>query len=262
VTETPAPAPDPELPFTDVGDPYFPLLRVAAEDDRITFVPAVAPGEYDLRTLAGGRWVLVPRPPAKLPYRVVDRFGRGWLTCYERASTYPDVEGVWTLDRIIAERGPVREVVGPTREDVDELEHALACAKRRAAATVLYALHRVAQGIREKYGDDDLLVAGRPGSWESALLPRLAHEVGARISASRVDAAATAVTIATLELWTTGRETYTEVAENLASVFGRVVDGRGGWDQVADQWLLESPYDEEVRNLLTSTSRYFGPYNG
>lgn len=255
MTETPAP----DLPFTDVGEPYFPRLYVTADDDRITFVPAVAPGEYDLRTLTSGRWVLVPRPPAERPYRVVDRFGRGWLTCHEQASTFPDIEGVWTLERIAAERGPVREVVSPTREDVDELEHALACAKRRAAATVLYALHKVATAFREKSGDDDLLVAGRPGSWESALLPRLAHEVGARISVRRVDAAAAAITIATLELWTTERETYTEVAENLASVFGRVVDGRGGWDQVADQWLLESPYDEEVRNLLTSTSRYFGP---
>lgn len=258
MTETPTP----DLPFTDVGEPYFPRLHVAADDDRTAFVPAVAPGEYDLRTLAGGRWVLVPRPAPERPYRVVDRLGRGWLTCHERASTYPNIEGEWTLERITAERGPVREVVCPTRGDVDELKHALACAKRRAAATVLYALHQVSKALHDEYGHDELLVAGRPGSWESALLPRLTYEVGSQISAGRVDMAATAIVIGTLRLWTTERTTYTEVAENLAAVFGRVVDGRGGWDQVADRWLLESPHDEEVRHLLASTSRYFGPYGG
>lgn len=256
MTETPE---TPDLPFTDVGGPYFPRLYVASDDDRTAFVPVVAPGEYDLRTLAGGRWVLVPRPAPTRPYRVVDRFGRGWLTCHERASTFPDVEGEWTLERIIAERGPVREVVGPTRGDVDELERALACAKRRAAASVLYALHQVARALHELHGHDELLVAGRPGSWESALLPSLAYEVGSRISAGRVDMAATAIVIGTLNLWTTERDTYTEVAENLAAVFGQVVDGRGGWGEVADRWLLESPHDEKVRNLLTSTSRWYSP---
>ncbi len=245
-----------ELPFVDGDAPYHGRLTVDA-DDRVSFVPVVSPGEYKVRQLPDGVWALVPVPvdPDAHPYRVVDWFGRGWLTCHEPATTYPPVEGDWPLARIVAERGPVRPVVAASRASTELMEAALARAGCRAVASFLVALDRVARACVALHGNDDLLVAGRPGSWESAVLRQLAYEVAPRVRESVADPAAVAVVRNVLEGWIFGEGAYVEVAETVAGVFGGVIAGRGGWDQVTQRWLRAWSYGSYIHGLLAS--RYY-----
>lgn len=249
------------ITFADEDEKYHPRLHVD-EDDRTTFVPVVPGGVYDVRRATDGLWLLVPRPPAPYPHRVVDRYQRGWWLVGDGTwETYPRLGTLSGYPQLAGQRGPLRPVLPMKRADGETLHRVLAHAGTKAAATVLAALHKVDQQCYDRDGHDARLVAGRPGSWESALLPRLAHEVGAGIKAGRVDPEALAVVIDTLRGWIFTDDRFTEVAENLAHVFGRVIDGRGGWNQVADQWLRTGIYDEEVRRLLASTSAWYQPHS-
>lgn len=253
---TPTPDHAVELPFVD-GDARFHGRLTVDNDDRVSFIPVVAPGEYKVRELPGGVWALVPVPvdPDARPYRVVDRFGRGWLTCHEPATTYPHIEGDWPLARVVAERGPVRPVVAASRASTDLMGVALARAGCRAVASFLVALRRVAEECVALHGHDDLLIAGRPGSWESALLRRLAYDAAPRVADATTDMAAVGTVRNILHRWVFGEDAYVEVAETVAGVFGQVVDGRGGWDQVTQRWLRRWSYNDSIRTLLASRSQ-------
>lgn len=231
-------------------------------DSRTLYIPTIPAGRYKLaRTDAAGVWAFIRQPDPATPYRVVDRNQRGWLTCNPQPSTYPELDGPApeTYAQLAADRGPLRPVLAMTRVDCDRLHRALAEAEITAAATLISALGVLADECRERDGHTGRLVAGRPGSWESELLPRLGGHFARRISADRVDTQALAVVTEVVRGWIFRDDRYTEVAESLAEMFGMVVDGRGGWERVADRRIRTGPDAEQVRNYLTSGSGWYHP---
>ncbi|MER5649670.1 hypothetical protein [Streptosporangium sp. NPDC002524] len=208
------------------------------------------------------------------PYRVVDGRGDGWLsvkphTEEDKALGVPVVyqgrpgQPNTTLEALTAERGPVRPVVLPSDDDDEALRQALTGAGRKAAGTLAAALYRVACKASDAAGRraPDLLVAGRPGSWESASMRQLTWEIGSDIKPKWVDAAALGVLEEILTRWVLSPDSFVEVAENLASVFGPVVDAAGGWEKVADQWLVaaDAKAGGAFRNYLASCADTYGP---
>jgi hypothetical protein len=194
--------------------------------------------------------------PAELrPYRVVDRYQRGWLTAVDPCTTYPPIGGsrVWTLAALEECRAPLRPVVAAPTTDRDALVAILAEAGRDAVSTVAAALYRVARACYTADGHDARMVAGRPGSWESMLLPRVAWEIGIDIAGRRVHPRALAVCERTIHSWVFTAEWYVEVAENLASVLGEVVTVRGGYPKVCDQWIRQHALADRVEAWVTST---------
>uniref|UniRef100_UPI003F4913F7 hypothetical protein n=1 Tax=Streptomyces sp. CA-136453 TaxID=3240050 RepID=UPI003F4913F7 len=215
--------------------------------------------------------------PEDLPYRVVDRENRGWhaVSGGEYMIDYGGLrpgrpEGAVTYEVLEAEHGPVRRVVAPDPSDVLVLKGALLDAGRKAAASTLVALYRVAGVFAHDSSpgtnDAGSLIAGREGSWESDLMMRLAWTIGGDLheKPKRYDEAIVGQVIDVLEVWTRHPTRYVEVAENLAAIFGTVVDERGGWSEVADRYLqpgarVGHPEDtiEAVRNFLFTKSSAF-----
>ncbi|MGW4639634.1 hypothetical protein ACWEN6_13955 [Sphaerisporangium sp. NPDC004334] len=201
------------------------------------------------------------------PYRVVDAEGEGWLhhPAYqdipEHYDTYPRRDlGEMTLAQLREQRGPIREVVAPPSEDCDALRQALTGAGRKAMGTVLVALYQIGMECIERTPNrsDHLLVAGRPGSWESATVGRV-QWLGGDITAGRVDQAALEVCVATLRRWLLDGPGVVEVAETLASILGEVTDDLGGWEKMADQWLVRHEGAELIEGWACSRSERHGP---
>ncbi|MEU0857499.1 hypothetical protein ABZ352_18950 [Streptomyces griseofuscus] len=219
-----------------------------------------------------------PEPePEGPPYRVVDRENRGWHTVGE-GEYMIDFGGLRpgrpetavTFEVLEAEHGPLRRVVSPDPGDVLMLRGALTDAGKKAAASTLVALYRIATVFAHDSSpgtiDAGSLIAGREGSWESDLMMRLAWTIGGDLhdKPSRYDEEIVGQIINVLEQWTRNPKRYVEVAENLADIFGEVVDERGGWAEVADRYLqpgarVGHPEDtiEAVRNFLFTKSRSF-----
>lgn len=197
--------------------------------------------------------------------RAVDRFQRGWWMVGDGScQTFPRLADgrAWTREDVAAERGPLREVVPVEAEDLEVLQHHLAVAGKRAIISLAVALYRLSRKCYEEDGHEYRMVAGRPGSWESALIPAIANEIGgADLAPARVDLAAVDWTFRVINGWIfdPDGEQYVEVAENLARVLGRLVDGRGGWEEVADRWFRHGPHEEAVRNYACGLSRWHQP---
>jgi len=175
-----------------------------------------------------------------VPYRVVDVDDQGWYLSGDGLyhADYDHRRGLGPLPYgdLAAQRGPLRPVLPVTDEDEAALVASLTAAGVKAAGSVAVALHSVFD-LHKMHRTR--LLAGREGSWESAGLPYLAWEVGSRVAEkpSRFDPAAATLLAATIDRWVTDLERYTEVAETLAFIFGRVADAAGGWGQVADRYL-------------------------
>ncbi|WP_051710372.1 AAA family ATPase [Streptomyces sp. NRRL S-350] len=186
-------------------------------------------------------------PAGGWPYRLVDAQWQGWLTAgnglYRASSSLnrPGLEEPWPYARIVAERGPVRPVNHPVEGD-DSTERLAALwdkAGRKAVASTLVALYRAVLRFPASLYGPHPLTSGREGSWESARLLNLAYTVGGDLDdrPKRFDPEVADGVADVLEGWVRRPETYTEVAENLAGIFGRYADRAGGWTKVADQWL-------------------------
>ncbi|HEY3478366.1 MAG TPA: hypothetical protein VGL02_05625, partial [Streptomyces sp.] len=226
-----------------------------------------------------------------LPYRLVDADNYSWLATgaglYRADPHQPDRQEELTLDQVTDQYGPVRPVEPITDDDVARLNGAFDKAGRKSIATLAAAIEMVFHELRESKGGLNshisyayaarTLTAGRPGSWESALLlevmlfgnglnlvkPKGRAPVGVVAAATwkraagpskRVDVDGRAEMATVLRRWVTGPDRYVEVAETLAAVVSRYADGnshmRGGdghpeqangihaWKQVADQWLM------------------------
>lgn len=205
------------------------------------------------------------------PYRVVDAHHRGWHRtgsdgCYR--ADFAEERGLEVLDydTLAATRGPLDPVVPPEDYEVDQVRDALKGAGRKAAATLLVAVHRVAR----RHTDEQLqhgakvatLYAGREGSWETATMRTLAWDLGADLAdrPNRYDEEHAAELVEVIESWTETHGHYTEVAANLAVIFGQVADEQGGWGAVADTALQggtvgHKPHVvEQLRNWLLSTA--------
>ncbi|GAA0591496.1 hypothetical protein GCM10010174_03130 [Kutzneria viridogrisea] len=203
-----------------------------------------------------------PRPSVKdePPTRVVDDDGVTWTACphadsvvfqpNSRARKHGGLPGALDFGELLGQRWPYRvvEPVAP-HEDHAALVPVLVAAGRRAMASVLVALGKLVLLCVERerirtcgtfspaWRDGTWeLTAGRPGSSESEALIAAVWDGGLDIADSRTDPSAVSAVYATLYRWITG-PTYIEVAENLLHVVGAVIDERGGWDLVADQWL-------------------------
>lgn len=221
--------------------------------------------------------ITMTRSPEPRSSRVVDRFGYGWLRQgdTETYRVYPKVDGCPSTmphDQLAAERGPLRDVVPASDADRREIAFLLAATKDKALSTLLGALAWLGEACVEADGHYYRMVAGRPGSWEAALLIELAQQAP-KTPADKLDRPEAEVGRI---LWTWLFEEFalesrgdpkvaelvpqprgvSEVADTLAGVFGRVVDGRGGWDEVVDDdlnWDLAC----KAQRLLYSQSRHF-----
>lgn len=236
---------------------------VTVWDGGRAFVPPTVPaGRYHLLPDddAGG-FRLVRLPDPERPYRVVDRFGRGWLTCNPHPETYPgDIVGVDDFETLERERGPLVVVGLATDDEEHRILNALAQAGTKAVASAFVAVYRVMQECQERDGHRLRIVAGRPGSWESVALPRYAEAVAASIpqtlvGAGRVDPSAVSEVEAVVRSWVFGGDRFVEVAETMEELLGRLVDGRGGWNQVSENWL-RALRSGQLREFCTYRSRW------
>lgn len=187
------------------------------------------------------------------PYRVVDRYQRGWLTATDPCTTYPRLDDrTWTLAELEDERAPLRPVVVMPGDEYRTLVDALAGAGREAVATVMAGLLTLSQRCYRTDGSDARLIAGDPESWGSRLLPRFAWEVGINLSSSRFDPRVLRIMDGVIGRWIFDSQAYVEVAGNLASVLSEVVERAGGYGLVTDQWLRNGALASEIEKYVTS----------
>ncbi|MFF2088634.1 hypothetical protein ACFVVM_33025 [Nocardia sp. NPDC058176] len=239
----------------------------------------------------------------KPPYRIVDARNVGWIVqggTDQYRSFDPSVAGepemsTATLAEITAAHGPVRPVVVRPTDDSDALRAAFDGAGRKTITSIASAVEVVHFEARNRFGpwDSDVsataayaertLIAGRPGSWESARLSdlwlfgselnlwrrdnraSLAEMRASGPNPKRVDVVARDRIAEVLRRWTGDPECYVEVAENLSGIVSGYADDRygdQGWKHIADQWLqpdarLPSAAAESLYRLLYSKSAYF-----
>jgi hypothetical protein len=185
------------------------------------------------------------------PYRVVDRYQRGWVTAVDPCRTYPQLPEVWTFAGLEADRAPLRPVVAMPGEDRQVLADVLAAAGRDAAATIMVALLKLSQRCYTADGSDARLIAGNPESWENRILPRFAWEVGSNLSNRRIDPRALGVIERVVGNWIFAKAVFVEVGGNLSSVMADVIGGVGEYELVADQWLRHGSLAEEIHRYMT-----------
>lgn len=242
-----------------------------------------------------------PMPSERMPILTVEtalRVESGDLRIPER----PRPPAPRSLEAVIAQWGPVRPVAAPSGAEVAAIEQAMSTAGRKAAATVCAAIEHVHHAARVAYGQqhggeylgqnaqdsadfaEAVLVAGRPGSWESGLLTEIVWagngynlmsdkeyrqaDVDTRRAAGpgrRVHRDARDQIGDVLQAWTHSPDRYVEVAATLAATVSRFADeqhGSQGWRKVADQWLQPDAKvpDRDAQvcyRLLYSTSAHF-----
>jgi hypothetical protein len=198
------------------------------------------------------------------------------------------------LEEIERHFGPTRPVLPLLTSDGDDLRAALAAAGRKAICCVASALETVWFEARERFGPWNrdpgatadyakrTLIAGRPGSWESAGIERVVwfgnelnlypHKQSLPVETmratgpnlKRVDVEVRDRIAAVLRRWTASPDRYTEVAENLKAEIGEFADatyGADGWAKIADQWLqpggLAKVNFASCYHLLYSGSAHF-----
>lgn len=212
------------------------------------------------------------------PSRVVDHSGQGWYlasdgdggTKYQASYGWqrdlPDMPG---LAGLIAARGPIRPVLPVTEADQEAIGAGLRQSGRKAVTTLAAALNATYTEIRGKLKDrsglaaQQLLMAGREGSWESESLMAFTF-FGTSLKPSRVDPGTRDALAAIFTRWVTDPGRYTEVAGTLASVVSGYADlehGPAGWKRTADQWLqpesLAHADFAAAYRWLYSQSQYF-----
>lgn len=202
----------------------------------------------------------------KQPHRVVTQDGHAWmLTVGGYSAGYGTPTR--TLDELREAHPLLRPVEPITDEDEALLRETFQRAGRKTITTLAAALEQVFHELRESAGGlaavhdsydyaKRTLIAGRPGSWESAVLIEvmlfgnglnLARKGNATVEAmrkagpsKRVDVECRQVLADMLTRWVTGPDRFVEVAETLAwqvSSYADATAGRNGWAAVADQWL-------------------------
>lgn len=220
------------------------------------------------------------------PPRFVDAHGCGWRTCFPPAPQPPEDdpwcavfpaldedhigEQKWRFSQILAVRGPIRPVDLPSNDDRDLLKALLAHAKTQAAGTLIFALHALHDECVRVDGHSLRLTAGRPGSWEADVLQTLSRncvpitevaneehpEFGPHPGLENLPT----VIYHLLHGWLFDPARQVELAETLAHLFGTVVDGRGGWDQVTTSRLRGTQQGQLAEQLLRYTSRYYSQH--
>jgi hypothetical protein len=170
------------------------------------------------------------------PYRLVDARSSGWHLVGGGRFATPLEPETWEYARIIAERGPVREVIEPAELDVLIVQTALEQAGQLAAGSLTVALHQVVA----QHESSDPLVAGDPESWQSDTLKWVACQTGRRLVGRPPRWNSDVVEVLAEVIWAWTRRdspVYVEVVGNLAQVFGSVAVAGGGWEAVSDPWM-------------------------
>jgi hypothetical protein len=211
--------------------------------DRAARAAMGATGAFRTRAV---RQVDTTGKPREYPVRLVDGHGGSWYLNSGQSNAYGTralhYSETRTYEQIVAEAGPVRHIDVPADGDSEAIRQALRQAGPKAAATLAAALHAAATACEQATGRPEDLVAGRPGSTESAIVLGIALDAGPQVPTASVDAAALEVLAGILARWVTG-ETVVEVAETLAWMLGPVVDERG-WLGLTDPWARRhlAPY--------------------
>lgn len=208
------------------------------------------------------------------PYRVVDRFDRGWHVVgpvepdgpptYSADYGFRDGLDGWSFERVEVDRGPLRPVVPVPDGDREAIETALRDAGTLAAGSVCVALYKL---MMLRGGKGEVITAGRGGSWESEAVKQIGWGPGVdleekprRWSASCVD-----VLVKVMDRWSDPEQPqYVELAETLAAIFASVTDELGGWPSVADRWwqpgermAMNAETIEYVQGYLIGTSEWW-----
>ncbi|WP_018807350.1 hypothetical protein [Salinispora arenicola] len=199
------------------------------------------------------------------PYRLVTQDGDSWM---RMTDGYTDRTQQLTrsLEQLRAEY-TLRPVLPVTEQDVQTLRDAFTHAGRKTVTSLAAALELVFHDLRESRGGlhapdsyryaDQTMIAGRPGSWESAVLKKVmlfgnglnlvrlkgnptVEQMRAAGPHTRVDRQTRQTLAEVIHRWVTDPRRYTEVAETLAAVVSHYADehyGADGWAKIADQWL-------------------------
>ncbi|WP_098894193.1 hypothetical protein [Streptomyces sp. t99] len=189
------------------------------------------------------------------PVRLVDAHGASWYLTTGQTNAYGTralhYSETRTYEQIVEEAGPVRHIDVPADGDTESIRKALRQAGPKALATLTAALHAAATACEHATGRPEDLVAGRPGSTESAFALRMTRDAGPEVPAASVDATALEVVAGILTRWVTG-ETVVELAENLAWTVGPLVDELG-WQGITDPWARRhlAPYASWVTGHTT-----------
>ncbi|MFE0777596.1 hypothetical protein [Streptomyces sp. NPDC058861] len=181
------------------------------------------------------------------PERIVDIRSRGWShTGRGRyAVDFREERGLpeRTYDELAAIDGPLSVVEPPYPGNAEEVVERLVEAGERAAGSLLVALHRLDASYREWSAESGeptcSLTAGQEEAWETKAMMDLVRGQGAVLAGQPARYSETAVTELHEELegWTGVSQAYTEVAQNLAVLFGRAAEAAGGWAALADAEL-------------------------
>jgi hypothetical protein len=216
------------------------------------------------------------------PYRWVDAHDIGWHPMGGDDRLFADFAArhglePMLLDDLRQQRGPLRPVIGVPDADAELLAAAWRDAGRLAAGSVLVALYRLFKGPEIEGNEaDDIqarseqmqdrarkLVAGRAGSWESALLSDLAWSPGGDIEErpSRWHPGAVDTTVEVIWRWVSNPDYLVEVAESLGALFDEHTRQSGGWDRVADRYLVPGDrwsmnWAERAVDLLNGSQRW------
>ncbi len=266
--------------------------KVSVRGGRVWLGPNVGDGQYEVAAQGAGAWLLEPVPADPFPYRLVDGNGYGWLIQPKLSDgvgpdpmymVFPRLEDqepgspdIQPHSRIVAERGPVRPVAPAPADDCERLEGLLAYARTQAVGTLLFALHMLREECVRVDGHPQRMTAGRPGSWESSdlldlsqacipaaeVVQRSALPFGAVNPQGEHDADGVVGSVVeevykVLHRWVFGPDFHVELAETLAHLVGRVIDGRGGWDEATTLFIQDSEVGDKAEKLLLYTSRYY-----
>lgn len=177
------------------------------------------------------------------PSRLVTEDGTGWwmTQCrdgslgYTNQDLYGRGEPV-SISELIGMQvfGRVRPVESPRPHEAEVIRVALYEAGELAVNTLAHALGQCA-----KLATLDVLVAGRPGSWESYSLKSFT-QWGLRRPRGRVHEYAATMIVGQVMAWVADPHRYVEVAETLAGLFAQIADRR------AREWLATFPKVAEV----------------
>lgn len=248
---------DPLLDDTGANIPVFTHVT----DGRNAWVGLEAePGRYKVTVSVDGVITLTPDPAGGDPYRFVDNAQRGWITFAPgQCSTFPAIDGrsQFTHEEVYAQWGPVRPVTVVSDLERNRLCALLAATKSKAVGTLINALHTLYHECVDADGHPYRMAAGHPGADGSKLLLELASKCDLQPPPAGFDQASGVKVHEILHRWVFATDRFVEVAGTLSEVFGDVVDGRGGWDQVADRWLYKHPLAPAVQNLLRIKSVHY-----
>ncbi|MFE9769454.1 hypothetical protein ACFYPC_33880 [Streptomyces sp. NPDC005808] len=185
---------------------------------------------------------------APYPFRVVDAHDRGWFAVgpalYLCAGAEQRCVEPTSLEKLEAERGPVRPVVPASDRDLDRLRAAFTDAGPKAVASLLVALyvlarkHAEAEYERSGHKRSGQLYAGGEDHWETVAMRSLVWGLGVDLADKprRLDEAMIDTVRAVVDGWVApSSDVYVEVANNITEAFQAAAKDAGGWQGLADK---------------------------